>query len=148
MTNIRLKGGKEIDILAVPPPNGGKLYHIEARVAPMFKLKTIDTKTKGGKHPGTRHKRGLDYFYDEKFNHPMVIESIESIFRTKGYRRILVVWGVEGPRVWQKAKRLGIDIWLMPKLIEELTNTIKGRGYRDDVLRTLELTKLATATNR
>ena len=49
MTNIRLKGGKEIDLLAINPQSGEK-YHVEVRVSttPSFKLRIHDTKLKDG----------------------------------------------------------------------------------------------------
>lgn len=65
MTNIRLKGGKEIDLLAINPRTGEK-YHIEARVSTTLKIKLKDTYTSSGKP----HRRCLDYFDREKFSHP------------------------------------------------------------------------------
>lgn len=137
MTNIRLKGGKEIDLLAVNPRTGEK-WHVEARVSTTFKLRVESTKTKNGRS----HKDGLDYFYEEKFNHPTVKEAVKKIFGSGDYKKVIVVWGVKENKVFAKAKNLGIEIWLIADLIKELKEQIeKGqiKGSRDDILRTIEL---------
>ena len=58
MTNVMLKGGKEIDLLAVNPISGEK-YHIEVRVTidKGFRIRLKDTQTKDG----SKHRRGLGH---------------------------------------------------------------------------------------
>lgn len=92
MTNIRCKGNKEIDLLAINPRTGDK-FHVESRVgtSPSFKIRIKDTYTSKGRP----HKIGLDYFDKEKFNHPIVIKKIQEIFGNLDYRQILVVWAVQ-----------------------------------------------------
>ena len=143
MTNIRLKGGKEIDLLAVNPRTGEK-WHVEARVSTTFKLRVKSTKTKNGRS----HRDGLDYFYEEKFNHPTVKETVKRIFGSEDYKKVIVVWGVRENRVFEEAKKLDIEVWLIRELIEELKKQIKQSriaGARDDVLRTIELTIRASS---
>jgi hypothetical protein len=74
MTNVRCKGGKEIDLLAVNPKTGQK-YHVESRVSTTFKLKEEATR----KGNGTTHRDGLDYFQKEKFEHPAVLERARNL---------------------------------------------------------------------
>ena len=58
MTNITLKGGKEIDLLAFNPLKKEK-YHLEVRVTTGrgFRLRLIDSQTKNGR----KHKKGLGH---------------------------------------------------------------------------------------
>jgi hypothetical protein len=96
MTNIRLKGGKEIDLLAFNPRTGEK-YHVEARVSTTsaFKLRLHDTKLKDGRV----HRRGLDFFNKQKFNHPTVLKKIHELFHSEKYRKILVIWRARLPQI-------------------------------------------------
>lgn len=137
MTNIMLKGGKEIDLLAVNPISGEK-YHIEVRIATSkgFRLRLIDTQTKTGR----KHRRGLDTLNKIKFTHPTIVNATKQIFGTNKYQKVLVVWEVENNSVIKKAKELyNIEIWKMPTIIKELTETVNTKAYRDNVLRTIQL---------
>jgi hypothetical protein len=69
MANVKCKGGKEIDLLAINPKNLER-YHIESRVSTTFKLRHKATFTKGG----TCHKNGIDYISKEKFSDKHVLE--------------------------------------------------------------------------
>lgn len=143
MTNIRLKGNKEIDLLAINPRNGEK-FHVESRVTLTgFKLTRKDTYSQKGKSKGKPHRRGLDFFDKEKFNHDVVKASIHEIFGNTNYSKILVVWDVEDESVIDIAKeRFGIEIWYMQNILDELREAIfqgKLKGSRDDILRTVEL---------
>ncbi len=138
MTNIMLEGGKEIDLLAVNPISGEK-YHIEVRVAigRGFRLRMIDTQTKSGR----KHRRGMDTLNEIKFSPPTVVKAIKEIFGSSEYRKVLVVWEVEEESVIEQARRLpyGIEVWKMADIIGELIQEVKTKGYRDDVLRTVQL---------
>jgi hypothetical protein len=137
MTNIMLEGGKEIDLLAVNPVSGEK-FHIEVRVAigRGFRLRMIDSQTKSGR----KHRRGMDTLNEIKFSPPIVVKAIKEIFGSSEYRKVLVVWAVEGESVIEQAKRLyGIEVWKMADIIGELVREVKTKGYRDDVLRTVQL---------
>jgi hypothetical protein len=137
MTNIMLKGGKEIDILALNPKTNEK-YYIEVRVATGrgFKLRLIDTQTKTGR----KHRRGLDTLHQIKFAHPTMVHAIKQIFNTTDYCKILVVWEVENNTVIKKAKELyNIEIWKMPNIIQELSQKVNTKAYRNDILRTIQL---------
>jgi len=146
MTNVMLEGGKEIDLLAVNPISGTK-YHIEVRVAigKGFRLRLIDTQTKDGR----KHRRGMDTLNEIKFSHPTVAKAVTEIFGTSGYRKVLVVWDVEDDRVVEQAKSVyGIEIWKISDLINQLTQEVSTKSYRDDVLRTLQLQKSCQFLNR
>jgi hypothetical protein len=135
MTNIRCKGGKEIDLLAMNPMTMQR-YHIESRISTTFKLKLEATYTKDGRC----HKNGLDYFKKDKFEHPLVKEKINEIFGETEYSKVLVVWNVEDISLLDVArKQYGFEIWFIDDLINEIL--VKGnlKGSRDDVLRLIEL---------
>jgi len=137
MTNIMLEGGKEIDLLAINPHTNEK-FHIEARVAigKGFRLRLVDTQTKKGQ----KHKRGLDTLNEIKFSHPTVVDAVVDVFGCADYRRVLVVWEVEGDDVIEKARSVyGIEVWRMSDIIGELMGEVKTKPYRDDVLRTIQL---------
>jgi len=140
MTNIKCKGGKEIDLLAVNPKTGLK-YHVEARVgtSPSFKIREKDTYTSMGR----AHKIGLDYFDKEKFNHPVVTDKIQGIFGSLDYQKVLVVWNVKNENCYDKAKGFGILIWRIHDVINILfSKSRETKGSRDDVLRLLDLIEL------
>ena len=126
MTNIMLKGGKEIDLLAINPKTNKK-YHIEVRVATGrgFKLRLIDTQTKTGR----KHRRGLDTLNQIKFTHPTMVNAIKQIFGTNKYQKVLVVWEVENNIVIEKAKELyNIEIWKMPNIMRELAQKVNTKA--------------------
>lgn len=101
MTNIMLKGGKEIDLLAYNPQTNEK-YHIEVRVTTGrgFRLRLIDTQTKNGR----KHKRDLDTLNEIKFEPPIVVNSVKEIFGSSDYKKVSVVWDVENSEVIKGAK--------------------------------------------
>lgn len=137
MTNIRLKSGKEIDLLAVNPRTLER-FHIECKVSisRSFRLREKDTQTKNGR----RLKLGLDTLNETKFSHPVVVESIKEIWGGSKYRKILVVGDVQNEEVIEKAKLVhGIEIWKISDLMINFIPFLGSRGYRDDVLRTIQL---------
>lgn len=137
MTNIKCKGNKEIDLLAINPRTGNK-FHVESRVgtSPSFKIRLHDTYTK----KGIAHKIGIDYFAKEKFDHPLVKEKIKEIFGNINYVKILVVWDVQDEALVEEAKKIfDIEIWFIIEMIYDLMEKGKIRGSRDDILRTVEL---------
>jgi len=144
MTNIRCKGGKEIDLLAINPETGEK-YHVEARVgtSPSFRIREKDTYNSKGRP----HKRGLDYFLSEKFDHPTVIEKVWQFFKGSMYSKVLVVWDVQNEKVIERAKQLGIEIWRMDEILFKLIASKEIKGSRDDILRTIEFMTLLIGTH-
>ena len=137
MTNVLLKGGKEIDILAINP-NTGERFHVECRVATTraFRIRAIDSQTAKGR----MHRRGLDTLDKEKFEHLVVKQKVREIFRAGRYKKILVIWEVEDESVIDIAKKdYAIEIWKMPVILKELAQTLNTKPHRDDVLRTIQL---------
>jgi hypothetical protein len=136
MTNIRCKGGKEIDLLAINPKSLEK-YHVEARVSTShsFALRAKDHSTRS-----SSYRRGLNYFIKEKFNHPLVVKTIKEFFGSGNYSKILVVFHVDRRRfdAWD-ADEIGVKIWLITDIIETLMMRQKSMGSRDQIMRTLEL---------
>ena len=139
MTNIRCKGGKEIDLLAINPKTL-KRYHIEARVTTTgFKILPFDTKVSKGEWKGRAHRIGLDFFRDNKFEHKDVKERIQEIFGCEPYEKILVVWDVKDDSVIHLAEtKFGFKISKMRNLLRELLDCGIS-GSRDDILRLVEL---------
>jgi hypothetical protein len=142
MTNIKCKGGKEIDLLAINPKTLER-YHVEARVSTTFKLKLRATYSKKGRC----YKNGVDYFLKEKFNHPFILEKIHELFNSKDYSKVLIVWDVESKNVIKEAERkYNIDVRPMPIVLSSLILPFMGKkhpkGSRDDVLRMLEFLAL------
>ena len=142
MTNIKCKGNKEIDLLAINPRTLEK-YHVEARISTArgFALREKDTYTSKGR----AHRRGLDYFSKKKFNHSFVTQKIREIFSDSNYRKILVVWSTEDDfkRLADIAKKkYNIELFGLRNIIFELIVRGSYRGSRDDILRTLELATL------
>lgn len=137
MTNIQLKGKKEVDLLAIEP-SLGECYHVESIVSTSFKLRLNATYTKSGRC----HKNGMDYFYKEKFNHHTVKQFVNGIFNNKDYRQIIVVWDTKEDlrELNEKCKKdMGIEIWSIKGIINDLCNHRVTVGSRDDILRTMEL---------
>lgn len=146
MTNIRLKGGKEIDLLAIDPKRGVK-YHVEARVSTSrsFALREKDTYTSKGR----AHKRGLDYFAEEKFYHPTVKAKIGELFGDSQYRKILVTWQTPHTNLARLAdEKFDIKVVSLSFFINELIHRRATVGSRDVVLRTLELISLIEERKR
>jgi hypothetical protein len=99
-------------------------------------VRLVDTQTRDGR----KHRRGMDTLNEIKFSPPEVVSAIREIFNGDSYRRILVVWDVQGPSVVEQAKRLyGIEIWRIADMIDELMGKIGTKVYRDDILRTTQL---------
>ena len=137
MTNIMLKGGKEIDLLAYNPQTNEKC-HIEVRVATGrgFRLRLIDTQTKNGR----KHKRGLDTLSAIKFTPPIVVNSVKEIFGSLDYKKVLVVWDVQNSEVIEQAKAVyDIEVWKISDVISEMMREIGTKSYRDDALRIIQL---------
>jgi hypothetical protein len=140
MTNIKLKGGKEIDLLAIDPLKE-EYYHIESRVSISFKLRIKATYMKDGRCD----RNGLDYFDKEKFEHPTVKKFVNQIFDNKPYHKILIVWdiqycGLAGVGLKERVEaQFGIEVWSMRGIIAQLSTDKRTSGSRDDILRTMEL---------
>lgn len=137
MTNVMLGGGKEIDLLAFNPVSGEK-FHIEVRIATGrgFRLRMIDTQTKNGR----KHRRGLDTLNEIKFVPPIVVNSVKEIFGSPEYKKVLVVWAVQGDEVIEQAKAVyNIEVWKLSDIMSEMMKAIGTRSYRDDVLRVIQL---------
>jgi len=137
MTNIMLKGGKEIDLLAINPRTNEK-FHIECRVSISkgFSLREKDTRTRNGK----KHKIGLDTLSATKFEHPTVVAKIKEIFGNSEYKKVLIAGFILSEEVVEKAKSIyNIEIWQISKLVDQLLLSVGSKGHRDDILRTLQL---------
>lgn len=142
ITNIRAKGNKEIDLLAINPRKNAYV-HVECscKVGRMLDV------TKKFTHKGKAYDNELVYFVKEKFEHPNVVQRIKEFFGDKKYTKTLVVWDASnvipgyGYTTDYAALKYGIEIKPLGDLIHDLRAAIKEeyRGHRDDILRLIEL---------
>jgi hypothetical protein len=69
-----------------------------------------------------------------------VVDAVTEIFGSREYKKVLVVWDIEGESVIGQAKSVyGIEIWKMSDIMKELVREVGTKSYRDDVLRTIQL---------
>jgi len=127
MPNVRCKGNKEIDLLAVDPKTQVK-YHVESRVW----LKQ------------TLHLEDIDSLAKEKFEHPIVREKIQKLFGNSKYRKWLVIQPqkVDSQLDDFARDKFGIEIQYIDTILRMIMRKISSTGSRNDVLRTLELVNL------
>jgi hypothetical protein len=104
MANVPLRGGKEIDLLAINPITKEK-FHVEAMISLSSRLRLKDTYT-----PKGRPRRiGLDYFIKEKFFHPTMVEAVNDIFGLEPeHQKVLVVWGFPDKSFSEEARKHGL----------------------------------------
>lgn len=149
-SNIKAKGGKEIDILAID--GRGNRFHIESGVTHKknWALKSCATendfliekkKTKDVKR--WRHRNSVDFFIKEKFEDERVIEKLKEFGFKKNYKKIIVVWQTVDQNVHSYAQMKNVTIWELKEKIQELMNALGETYYSDDILRTLQLVKKA-----
>jgi hypothetical protein len=110
-----------------------------------FRLRLIDTHTKDGR----KHRRGLDTLNEIKFLPPAVVRAVTEIFGSSDYRKVLVVWEVENENVIEQARdQYSIEVWRMHDILNELIRKVGSKGFRDDVLRTVQLISARNPTEQ
>ena len=132
MTNIQQKHGhkNEIDLLAVNIRKKER-YHVEVSIRTDKKLKF--------------YGRGKDDYSVEKFlskfHEYRVERDARAYFNNEDYQKILVVWATQEPveEYNKKCEKQEIKIWLMPRIILQMTEYKNTSGSRDDILRVFEL---------
>ncbi len=142
--NVRVKNN-EIDLIAVD--KDGKKAHIEIGVSisgSFSKLKDIEYQSgeeRNGVNQATARTK-LGYFENKKFKPSEIISGLCNVygFDANSYRKIIVVWSAEETAI-KTAKEHGIDVWLLPELIQEIESQFREESgyYRDDTIRTLHL---------
>jgi hypothetical protein len=151
--DIRVKNN-EIDLIAID--GEGNRAHIEMgfSVAGGFsKLKKAGYGTAESEN-STRQaadRTNLDYLEKKKFNSPEVISELREKygFSKDSYKKIVVAWSAE-ENALKSADENGIEVWLLPHLIEEI-KSLSGREsgyYYDDTIRTLQLAGKSAAPRR
>jgi hypothetical protein len=142
--NIRVKNN-DIDLIAVD--KDGKKAHIEIGVSisgSFLKLKDIEDNSGDAKNQVNQStaRTTLGYFINKRFGSPEVTEELCNVygFDANSYRKIIVVWSAEEMAI-ETAKEHGIDVWLLPELIQEIESHFREESgyYRDDTIRTLHL---------
>ena len=81
----------------------------------------------------------MDTLSESKFEHPIVKAAIEEIFEDP-VKKVLVVYDVQDSSVIEEARNeYGIEIGFIWDLILDMDEIIGMKGYRDDVLRLIQL---------
>ena len=152
ISNIRCKGGREIDLLAIDAKSGEK-HHIEVgiSISDSFSSLTSEPFSENDfKNPSKKaqQQRTLGYFIEKKFNHPYVVAKLnECGFFAGEYGKIIVTWKTkEG--VKEKAREKNIEIWdFRTKLNKIVKIASEGEKYwLDDTMRTLQLLQRMMST--
>ncbi len=115
--NIKCRGNKEIDLLTMDA-NGNK-YHIESTVKTSHfgVLKNKSMKKTTGK---ADKRRTIEFFQEQKFNHPHVLEALKEWgFKKGGYKKVIVVMRSD-KEAEEKAESEGIEVWYFPDLVADL----------------------------
>lgn len=132
-SNIRVKWGQEIDILAYHPLTGEK-WHIEAHVSinPVGALRAHGRGIKEVKGRPLRDR--LKEIYDQKFigRDNTLAEKAAELFGTRDYKRIQV-WGRlpskhDRNTVRSESERLGVNVLFFDDIIKELGLMMKESG--------------------
>lgn len=146
--NIKAKGGKEIDILAIDKK--GRRYWIECGVTHKINwaLKSkadrkdfqVLKREKSNKKIW-RHRNSVDYFISHKFNDPKLKEKLKDFgFKKGNYKKIIVCWQTKTESVKKYSKRKGIyEVWELKNKMKDLMSDLGETYYSDDILRTLQL---------
>jgi hypothetical protein len=147
--DIRVKNN-EIDLIAVD--KDGNKVHIEIGVSVsggFSKLKTTGHESGEEKQPADR--TNLGYFETKKFGSTEIKKELRDVygFDPGSYKKIIVVWAAEDEAV-KSAGENGIEVWLLPDLIEEIEEKFGRENgyYRDDTIRTLHLAAKASNLQR
>lgn len=143
--NIKCKGQREIDLLAVDPKDENR-YHIEVGVSISGGFSELTNKSYDpellkvrGQAPSQR--RTLGFFKDKKFTSPEVVEKLSEYgFRDGRYRKVIVTWGWQAG-VREKATIEDIELWDFRDLVKEIIKALQGKRtyFTDDTMRTLHL---------
>lgn len=147
--DIRVKNN-EIDLIAVD--KDGNKAHIEIGVSisgGFSKLKNVGREA--GEEKQSVDRTNLGYFETKKFGSNEIVKELRDIygFGDDSYKKIIVAWAAE-EEVVKSAAENGIDVWLLPDLIEEIEEKFGRENgyYRDDTIRTLHLAAKASNLQR
>lgn len=146
--NIKCKGQKEIDLLAIDPRANGRMsrYHIESGVSISKSYSGLTDKPFSVELLKQRvqkagQRRTLGYFIEYKFEDRNVVAALaEYGFQPGQYQRVIVTWGwTDG--VDQSAARSGILLWDFRDILREIAKQSRAVSayFADDTMRTLQL---------
>lgn len=151
--DIRVKNN-EIDLIAVD--SQGNRAHIEMGFSVAGGFAKLKSTGYGSSETESRTRQAadrsnLDYLEEKKFNAPEVIRELKERygFEPSSYKKIVVAWSAE-ENALKAAEENGIEVWLLPQLIEEI-KSLSGREsgyYYDDTIRTLQLAGKSAAPRR
>jgi hypothetical protein len=133
ISNIRLEGNREIDILALDHEKE-RYLHIEVSVRLGYPFQLVDT----------AHKFDIINYPQKKFEDNRIKEYIRDIFGTDDYEKVIVIWS-EPRKDWDKiqeaANKQQIEILFLEDMLKELLLDLKNdkKNQRDEIIRTLQL---------
>ncbi len=148
IANIRCKGQKEIDLLAIDTQRkrGLNRYHIEISVSISGSFSKLTNDSFAAEDMKDRVKapskrRTIQFFKQMKFEDSDVLKTLAGFgFKPGNYEKVIVTWGWKED-VPEVAKQMGIKIWDFKKIMNEISQASGSREtyFIDDTMRTLQL---------
>jgi hypothetical protein len=138
VTNLKLPGNKEIDILALD--STGVCYHIEVEIH------------KTGLQWGPEGSDGYSVKeYKEKKFSKGITDFIKKEYGVEKVKDIWVCWGVHPKKkeiAYSEANLREIEIWEFKDKVNELWERIGSAHYGDDIIQSLSIIKEAISSNK
>ena len=123
-------GSSEIDVLAIKPLAGGGHFcrHIEVQLSP-HPMSYIAAGSMGAKKK-TDAELGaaVKDWVDKKFNRPKVVKLRKSLCESE-WTKELVLWNVKYESEVREIERLGIKVWRLRAILEDMEKYNRGRHY-------------------
>ena len=127
IANIKCWKNKEIDLLAIDPK--GKRYHVESSIKTSTKFSRLTDRKLADTKDKASQRMTLEFFEKEKFNHYIIVRTLEEYgFVSGNYEKVIVAMRVS-PEVEKKALSKGIQIWRFAPLIFELSDSTHRSEY-------------------
>jgi hypothetical protein len=122
-------GSSEIDVLAIRPLAGGghDCRHIEVQLSP-HPMSYIAAGSMGAKKKTEDELRAaVKEWVDKKFNRPNVVKLRESLCPDE-WTKELVLWNVKYRNEVDEIERLGIKVWWLKNILDEMVqHNVAGR---------------------
>lgn len=163
--NIKCKGGKEIDLLAVDP-RSGRRYHVETTGSTTGKFRFLTSKDVE-QWPNDRpaQRKFIEYFDKEKFEHASILDRLKEYGFLKGnYKKVVVTWDIssnlisrlEDGQIKGRITEIptyqykGLMIWKIPDILDTFLDRPKLDNWyvSDDIYRTLQLVAMKLKHNQ
>jgi len=123
-------GSSEIDVLAIKPLAGGGHHcrHIEVQLSP-HPMSYIAAGSMGAKKKTDEELRAaVKGWVDKKFNRPKVVDLRNGLCEGE-WTNELVLWNVRYENEVREIERLGIKVWRLKTILEDMEKDSRGRHY-------------------